>query len=113
MADRLRASIFFFELESVTQQDGVWTMDGHICCRLRPGEQGFRELLERTKSCMIQGIRTATYKIPTSLDREKAPVRLYIKFKEQSLVRWIRGDANFGDSHSVTISGFPMELSVS
>ncbi|KAK4141483.1 uncharacterized protein C8A04DRAFT_14074 [Dichotomopilus funicola] len=111
-ADRLRASLFFFELDNVTQHDRVSHVEGHIFCRLRPGEKGFRELLEQSKHFVVHG-RKEVVLIPPLVRDGTVPMQIKVQFQEQRLSKNIRIDVNFGGEYSVAISGFPVELSVS
>lgn len=49
LAIRLRASMFFFEMEYMEDKTGVVVIRGWICCRLAPGEAGFEALMDWTK----------------------------------------------------------------
>ncbi|KAH6855719.1 acyl transferase/acyl hydrolase/lysophospholipase [Chaetomium sp. MPI-CAGE-AT-0009] len=109
-ADRLRASLFFFELDNVTQHDRVSHVEGHIFCRLRPGEKGFRELLEQSRHFVVHG-RKEVVVVPPLVRDGTVPMQIKVKFQEQRLSKNIRIDVNFGGEHSVAISGFPVELS--
>jgi len=111
-ADRLCASIFFFELDKVTQHDRVSHVEGHIFCRLRPGEKGFQELLNRVRHFVVHGKKEPVM-VPPYVRDGTVPMQIKVEFQEQRLSRNIRIDVNFGGEHSVAISGFPVELSVS
>jgi len=104
----LRASMYFFQLASINQHEDVSVIRGWICCRLGPGESGFNALLNRTAGFDIKG------KFHKALRPAKgASMRFEITFQQQFLDDAIRIDVNFGSSHSVAISGFPMTLRVS
>lgn len=107
LADRLRASMYFLQLASISQHEDVSVIRGWICCRLSPGEGGFKALLDRTAGFHIKG---KFHKAPRP---NGALMRLEITFQQQFLDEAIRIDVNFRSSHSVTISGFPMTLRVS
>lgn len=108
LADRLRASMYFLQLVSVNQHEDVSVIRGWICCRLGPGESGFEALLNRTAGFDIKG------KFHKAARPAKgASMRLEITFQQQLLDDAIRIDVNFGSSHSVAISGFPITLRVS
>ncbi|KAF9762619.1 hypothetical protein IL306_003360, partial [Fusarium sp. DS 682] len=100
MADKLRASLYFFELASITKHGAVTVIHGWICCRLMPDEQGFKELLAYTSKFIVRGKVYEVKQVP-----EDKPLRLAIEFQHQHLEEPIRIDANFGATHSATISG--------
>lgn len=116
-ADRLRASLFFFELDNVTQHDRVSHVEGHIFCRLRPGEKGFRELLEQSRHFVVNGRKEVVVVpplvVPPLVRDGTVPMQIKVEFQEQRLSKNIRIDVNFGREHSVAISGFPVRLGVS
>ncbi|RBR05246.1 hypothetical protein FVER53590_12393 [Fusarium verticillioides] len=105
MADKLRASLYFFDLGSVTKHGPVTVIHGWICCRLIPNDQGFKELLSRTLQFLVRGKAYEFKRIP--IDK---PLRLAVEFQHQHLDEPIRIDVNFGATHSTTISGFPLTL---
>ncbi|KAG5758333.1 hypothetical protein H9Q72_013528 [Fusarium xylarioides] len=105
MADRLRASLYFFDLGSITKHGTVTVIHGWICCRLMPNDQGFKELLSRTLRFLVRGKVYEFKRVP--IDQ---PLRLAVEFQHQHLYEPIRIDVNFGATHSTTISGFPMTL---
>lgn len=107
LADRLRASLYFFELTSITRHGTVAVIHGWIGCRLLPSDKGFTELLGRTSHFMVRGNMYAAPKLPTDM-----PMRVEVKFQHQNPDEPIRIDANYGLTHYVTISGFPMTLNV-
>jgi hypothetical protein len=108
LADRLRASMYFLQLSSINQYEDVSVIRGWICCRLGPGESGFEALLNRTAGFDIKG---KFHKAPRPA--KGASMRFEVTFQQQFLDDAIRIDVNFGSSHSVAISGFPMTLRVS
>ncbi|KAF5717819.1 hypothetical protein FMUND_5550 [Fusarium mundagurra] len=105
MADRLRASLYFFDLGSITKHGAVTIIHGWICCRLMPNDQGFKELLSRTLRFIVRGKVYEFKRVP--IDQ---PLRFAVEFQHQHLDEPIRIDVNFGATHSTTISGFPMTL---
>ncbi|EWZ80936.1 hypothetical protein FOWG_15265 [Fusarium oxysporum f. sp. lycopersici MN25] len=105
MADKLRASLYFFELGSITKHGTITVIHGWICCRLMPNDQGFKELLSRTLKFLVRG-KVYEFK-RVSVDK---PFRFAVEFQHQHLDEPIRIDVNFGATHSTTISGFPMTL---
>lgn len=109
LADRLRASLFFFNLVSVTKHLEIYSVTGWIGCRLEPTQDALRTLLGRTKSFHVKG---REYAVPNTANGGQY-FRLDVDFAEQSLGTPIRIDVNFGLSHAVSISGFPMTLQVS
>ena len=111
LAYRLKGSLYFFELSSLTQQDDVAIVKGWICCRLRPSDRSaYRSLLEETSCFQVKG---ATYKVPATQPTER--LKLDVTFQQQDSQEDdpIRIDAKFGCDYLVTISGFPITLRVS
>lgn len=133
IADRLRASMFFFDLDRVTQTKGMSYIEGKIYCRLSAGqrapdegaakesdlkcERAFKDLLARTKFFRIQsginGHAAAEVEIPEVQRKGTVALRLPVTMQGQLLGAPVRIDVNFGQSHCVAISGFPMQLNVS
>ncbi|KAF5684647.1 hypothetical protein FDENT_6652 [Fusarium denticulatum] len=105
MADKLRASLYFFDLGSITKHGTVTVIHGWICCRLLPNDQGFKELLSRTLRFLVRGKAYEFKRVP--IDK---PLRFAVEFQHQHLDEPIRIDVNFGATHSTSISGFPMTL---
>ncbi|KAK0731946.1 acyl transferase/acyl hydrolase/lysophospholipase, partial [Lasiosphaeris hirsuta] len=104
-ADRLRASLFFFELDKVTQHDRVSHVEGHIFCRLRPGEKGFRELLDRVRHFVVHGKKEPVV-VPPYVHDGTVPMQIKVEFQEQRLSRNIRIDVNFGGGMVLLLVGF-------
>lgn len=108
LADRLRASLYFFQVSKISgDYHSGFNVEGWICCRLLPTEKGFEKLLSQTVGFLLQG---RFYSTP-SISGNK-PMKWEVSFSEQDTKVPIRIDANFGASHSVSISGFPMTLEV-
>ncbi|CZR37777.1 uncharacterized protein FPRO_07032 [Fusarium proliferatum ET1] len=105
MADKLRASLYFFELGNITKHGTVAVVQGCICCRLMPNDNGFKELLSRTLRFLIRGKVYEFKRVPVD-----QPLRFAVEFQHQHLDEPIRIDVNFGATHSTAISGFPMTL---
>ncbi|KAF5687085.1 hypothetical protein FCIRC_2473 [Fusarium circinatum] len=105
MADKLRASLYFFDLGSITKHDTVTVIHGWICCRLMLNDQGFKELLSRTVKFLVRGKIYEFKRVP--IDQ---PLRFAVEFQHQHLDEPIRIDVNFAATHSTTISGFPLTL---
>ncbi|KAF2683588.1 FabD/lysophospholipase-like protein, partial [Lentithecium fluviatile CBS 122367] len=111
LADRLKASLYFFELRSLTRQDDVSIIKGWICCRLRASDRSsYRSLLEATSHFEVKGME---YKVPAFRPDER--LRLEVSFQQQDLRDGdpIRIDVKFRSYYRVTISGFPVTLRVS
>jgi hypothetical protein len=120
VALRLRASLFFFELQSMSysKDNHVTAIRGVIYCRLRTGTKALDLLLAKTKGFQIMGER-GSYKQLESSDHQKPfkfevelqqpsqkdsdPLRLEVKFLETEKERL---------EYTVAISGFPCTLSV-
>ena len=120
VALRLRASLFFFELQSMSysEDDHVTVIRGVIYCRLRTGTKALDLLLAKTKGFQIMGER-GSYKQLESSDHQKPfkfevelqqpsqkdgdPLRLEVRFLETEKERL---------EYTVAISGFPCTLSV-
>ncbi|KAK3936131.1 hypothetical protein QBC46DRAFT_367088 [Diplogelasinospora grovesii] len=112
LADRLRASLYFFELRSLTQQDDVFIVKGWICCRLRPDKKSYKSLIEGTSHFQVKG-PGQTVTIPSLQEGER--LKLDVSFQQQASRNSepIRIDVKFDHDYLVTISGFPMTLKAS
>jgi hypothetical protein len=103
LAARLRAGMFFFEMEYMEQNKSLVSFRGWICCRLAPDEDGFAALMERTKGFYVAGEYLNFVMVS-----EIAPFRFPIVFHQHPTSnRPVRIDVNFGEDYRVGISGFP------
>ena len=109
LADRLRASLYFVELDSVTEKKDVFIIKGWICCRIGPERAAFQNLLKATTS-----FKQASGSLTLQRVRRHKPLKLGITIQQPASHHLdpIRLDVSFGREF-VTISGFPATLDVS
>ncbi|KXX79888.1 hypothetical protein MMYC01_203769 [Madurella mycetomatis] len=115
LAGRLRASMFFFEMNSMDIKKGAASFGGSICCRLTPEEKGFTALMNCTQYFTTAGRQ---YELPKSAKpvagSARAPFEIPITFCwDPESKDPIRIDVHFGDGKEphpsrFSISGFPM-----
>lgn len=110
LADRLRASLYFFELRSIIQQDDVSIIKGWVCCRLSPGRKSYIQLLEQTSCFQVKGEK---YAVPSIQGGTRFKLEVSFQQQDSQDSDPIRIDVNFGQKYFVTVSGFPMTLQVS
>jgi hypothetical protein len=111
LASRLKASLYFFELNSLTRQEDVAIIKGWICCRLRSYDQSsYKSLISSTSHFEVKG---KTYQVPAIQPNER--LKLEVSFQQQDSKDNdpIRIDVKFHSDYLITISGFPMTLRVS
>jgi len=108
LADRLRASMYFFQLGSITKFKNSYSVTGWIGCQIEPEETALPALLQCTTGFQVKGRH---YSLPTRTG--DSAFRLPVDFNQQDIDAAIRIDVNFGMAHSVTIGGFPLTLKVS
>lgn len=109
LADRLRASLYFVELGSVTEKKDVFIIKGWICCRIGPERKAFQNLLNATTS-----FKQASGSLTLERVWRHKPLKLEITIQQPASHHLdpIRLDVSFGQEF-VTISGFPATLDVS
>lgn len=107
LADSLKASLYFFELKSITQQDDVSIIKGWICCRLPSDRKSYKPLIEETSCFQVKGKK---YAVPTIQGGERLKMDLSFQQQDSRDSVPIRIDVKFHQEYFVTISGFPMTL---
>ncbi|KAH8661836.1 acyl transferase/acyl hydrolase/lysophospholipase, partial [Ilyonectria robusta] len=107
VAERLRASMYYFELRSVESAEEVCIFSGLIRCRLGPIDEGYDKLLK-----MTAGFKVKESFYSTSELSESAPLDVQVVFSHQSPEEPIRIDVSFEKRYSVAISGFPIKMKV-
>jgi len=111
IALRLRASLYFFHLKSISfsENRAAAIIKGSICCRLGPESDALRVLLEGTVSFRVKG---RVVDIPQNAHQN--PLRLEACFQQELShdTEPLRIDAKFTSGNFVTISGFPSTLKV-
>lgn len=111
LANRHKASLYFFELMSITHIDEVAIVKGWICCRLRPGRESQKRLIGQTSHFKIRG---QTVNMPQLQKEER--LMLEVSFQQQVSQNSdpLRIDVKFDRvEYYISISGFPMTLQVS
>ncbi|ORY01180.1 acyl transferase/acyl hydrolase/lysophospholipase, partial [Clohesyomyces aquaticus] len=112
LADRLKASLYFFELQSVVQQGDVAIVKGWICCRLHPSaKHAYRTLLGGTAHFEVKG---STQEVPDIRDGERLRLKVDFQQQDSQASEPIRIDVRFErrKDFGVSISGFPVTLRV-
>ena len=109
-AQSLNASLYFFELDAITQQDDVSVIRGRVCCRLRPHTASYRKLLEKTVRFHVANQK---FEKPTLKANEYFQLGVVFQQSADKQSKAIRIDVEFEDEHLVAISGFPTPLEVS
>ncbi|SPN97426.1 uncharacterized protein DNG_00940 [Cephalotrichum gorgonifer] len=104
VADRIRGSMFFFHPTSITPAGDIYSIQGYIGCRLRPGDRGYAQLIHKTKDFIVKG-----FSVGAPMTPDYKLMKYEVNFQHQSSEP-IRIDVNFDAEHSVAISGFPMTL---
>ncbi|KAI1634568.1 hypothetical protein F4809DRAFT_665344 [Biscogniauxia mediterranea] len=105
LANKVKASLYFFELKSILPQGGTSTIEGWICCRLHPRScKAYEKLTDETSSFRIN---EAILKAP-----HPQHGRNYISFKQESVdSKPVLIDVKFrGQEGFVPISGFPTTM---
>ncbi|VBB80788.1 Putative calcium-independent phospholipase A2 [Podospora comata] len=110
IAVRLRASMFFFEMERIEMKNGLAHFHGWICCRIGPDESGFGQLMKMTKGFDVAGRKIKCE--PATAATATAPLKLVVYFHESERDNddIVRIDVDFGENYVATISGFPMTV---
>lgn len=109
LASCLKASLYFFELESITQQDDVSIIKGWICCRLHPDKKAYKPLREQTSYFEVKGKKQDE---PSFQDGFGFMQKVSFQQQVSKDSEPIRIDVKFDHSYLVSISGFPMTLKV-
>lgn len=109
LADSLKASLYFFELKSITQQDDVSIIKGWICCRLTSDKKSYKPLIEETSCFQVKGKK---YAAPTIQGAERLKMDVSFQQQDSRDSDPIRINVKFRQEYFVTISGFPMTLRV-
>ncbi|EGX50398.1 hypothetical protein AOL_s00076g162 [Orbilia oligospora ATCC 24927] len=105
LADRLRATLFFLEVDSIDTSDVfLIIIKGVIRCRLGPGDSEYSKLLDMVSSFRVE--QEILHKIPSPQEY----FGLKIQFSHESIEEAIRIDVNFGKEHWVAISGCPITI---
>lgn len=123
LADRLRASVFFFQLVSITKQSEIYSVSGWIGCQLsgstEPGDShALGALLARTEGFWVKERKFALpgrdsgAATSSNSNGTRVPFVLDIDFSHQQMDVPVRIDVEFkgNKSHVTSISGFPMTL---
>jgi hypothetical protein len=114
-AHQLRASLYYFHLDSITRNMGqdISVIKGHIYCRLLLPEQNaaFKKLVGMTTGFRVSGTTNITMPEISDDEEFKVPVSIIKKLDTCSLP--IRIDAIFNEDRLVSISGFPATIEVS
>jgi hypothetical protein len=114
-AHQLRASLYYFHLDSITRNMGqdIAVIKGHIYCRLLLPEQNvaFEKLVRMTTGFRVDGTRNITMPEISDDEEFKVPVSIIKKLDTGSVP--IRIDAIFNEDRLVSISGFPTTIEVS
>ncbi|KAL9619192.1 MAG: hypothetical protein Q9160_006201 [Pyrenula sp. 1 TL-2023] len=108
LADSLKASLYFFEIDSFKQQADVSIIKGWICCRLHPDRESFKQLAKETSYFQVKNTR---YDMPILQNGERLKMDVSILQQERQGSEPIRIDVQFKE-HLITISGFPTTLDV-
>ena len=108
----LRASLYFFELQSITYSDdrSVAIVKGSICCRLDPESDAAAILLSRTT-----GFRVKDGIINLPREAKLCPFAFEVSFQQQLQLESapLPIDVHFSGGSFASISGFPRSLKVS
>lgn len=111
IALRLRASLYFFQLKSISfsEDRAVGIVKGSICCRLSPESDALRVLLAGTLGFRVKGKM-----IDMPQNAHQNLLRLEVSFQHELSYETtpLRIDAKFASGNFVTISGFPSTLKV-
>jgi hypothetical protein len=110
LADRLRASLYYLQVKSISQLDEVYIIKGWIRCQIDPSDGSFHRLLKQTSGFKVKKTFYSAAGVPRLSG--SPPMNLEVEFTHQSPDEPIRIDVDFGKSHMVTISGFPMKIKV-
>lgn len=113
-AHQLRASLYYFQLDSITRDMGrdIAVIKGHIYCRLILPEQtdAFKKLVAKTSRFQVDS--TTNIAMPEFSDDAEFKVPVSIIKKLDTGSEPIRIDAVFEDDRLVSISGFPTTIEV-
>ena len=108
LADRLRASLHYLQVKSISRLDEVYIIRGWIRCRIEPSNKGSHRFLKQTSGFKVKktfysaaGVRRLSGSPPMSLE---------VEFTHYSPDEPIRINVDFGKSHMVTTSGFPIKI---
>lgn len=110
LANRHKASLYFFELNSITYNNEVAIVEGWICCRLQPSRLCHKQLIGQTGHFRII---KQTVDMPQLGDEER--LKLKVSFQQQASQNSepLRIDVKFNRvKYYVSISGFPLTLKV-
>lgn len=111
-AHQLRASLYYFHLDSITRNMGqdIAVIKGHIYCRLILPEQidAFNKLVAKTSGFKVNGTTNITMPEFSDDAEFKVPVSIIKKLDTGSVP--VRIDAIFEDDRLVSISGFPTTI---
>ncbi len=110
LADQLWASMYFFQLVSIRKQKDIYSVTGWIGCRIQPGEGALLILLQRTEGFWVKGRELP---MPYDAAFHNPGLHVPVEFNHQAIDDAIRIDVDFGETHRVSISGFPLTLRVS
>jgi hypothetical protein len=109
LADRIRASQYFFELKCINDHGDVTVVEGWICCRLLPSHSQFQQLIKKTSAFRV---KESTIVPDLALD-EKLKLNVRIHQHTSKDTDPLRIDVKFQHDYFVSISGFPLTLKVS
>ncbi len=76
LADRLRASMYFFQLVSITKNRNSFSVTGWIGCQIEPKESAFSILLQCTTGFKVKG---RPYTLPADA-ADGSALRLPVEF---------------------------------
>ncbi|KAI1388650.1 uncharacterized protein F4822DRAFT_437371 [Hypoxylon trugodes] len=108
LAHSLKASLYFFELESVTKQDDVSIVKGWICCRLQPHKEAYQQLISNTTHFQV---KNTEHKLPTLQNGKNFKIEVTFHEQESRDSDPIHINVKFRDRATpVVISGFPTTL---
>jgi hypothetical protein len=114
-AYQLRASLYYFHLDSITRNMGqdIAIIKGHIYCLLLLPEQNvaFKKLVGMTTGFRVNGTTNITMPEISDDEEFKVPVSIIKKIDTGSVP--IRIDAIFNEDRLVSIGGFPTTIEVS
>lgn len=123
---RFKAALYFFDLKSITQQEGVAVIKGWICCRILPNEASFEQLVKNTRHFNVKG---KEFSIPCfrqgeyfrlevlfqhQISQDTEPIRIDVKFNRRPYASRHQSseDITYGHDFLASISGFPITLKV-
>jgi hypothetical protein len=111
LAVRLRASLFFFKMIYMEDEQGSVVIRGWICCRLPPDNPGFKALIKMTRGFYVNDEQL----LPLSKlwpEGKTTPFKpsVLIHASKESIDGPVRIDVDFHEPYRAAISGFPMTL---